>query len=88
MARGLFSHERNDPDVEWLISNYLESRTDLEMIDISGLPLVLIEKPKAKPSSKIKNEDESIDPPSPKRIKARNIKTKERKEGHHEDIIE
>jgi hypothetical protein len=42
MARGIFPHEVTDPDFQWLIKNYCESRGPVAVIDVGCLPLVIV----------------------------------------------
>jgi hypothetical protein len=42
MGRPFYSHEADDPDLEWLVSNFLFERPDYMPVDTGMLPLVLI----------------------------------------------
>lgn len=42
MARGIFPHEISDPDFQWLIKNYCETRGPVAVVDIGCLPLVMV----------------------------------------------
>ena len=42
MARAIYSHEINDPDFQWLISNYAERKGGTAMVDVTCLPIVLV----------------------------------------------
>ncbi|MFO0417493.1 MAG: hypothetical protein ACK5Y6_09415 [Pseudomonadota bacterium] len=42
MARAIYSHEINDPDFQWLISNYTERNGVQAMVDVTCLPVVLV----------------------------------------------
>ena len=42
MARPFFPHEADDPDLDWLVSNFLYERPDYVPVDTGMLPLVLI----------------------------------------------
>lgn len=42
MGRPIYSHELNDPDFSWLISNFQENHPHYSAIDISSLPVVFI----------------------------------------------
>jgi hypothetical protein len=57
MARPIYPHELSDPDFQWLINSYKESRPGLALVDSTCLPLVIV---------KLEEEVEEteIDPPS------------------------
>ena len=42
MARPFYPHEAEDPDLDWLVSNFLYDRSDYIPIECSGLPLLLL----------------------------------------------
>ena len=42
MARGIFPHEINDPDFQWLIKNYCETRGPVAVVDSGCLPIVMV----------------------------------------------
>ena len=42
MARPFYPHEADDPDLDWLISNFLYERPDFIPVEVGMLPLVLI----------------------------------------------
>lgn len=42
MARPFFPHEADDPDLDWLVSNFLYERPDFIPVETGMLPLVLI----------------------------------------------
>lgn len=42
MARPFYPHEADDPDLDWLVSNFLYERPDYYPVDSGMLPLVLI----------------------------------------------
>ncbi|MEY4669151.1 MAG: hypothetical protein RL518_1850 [Pseudomonadota bacterium] len=42
MARGIFPHEISDPDFQWLIKNYCETRGPVAVVDSGCLPLVMV----------------------------------------------
>ena len=42
MARPFYPHEADDPDLDWLISNFLYERPDFMPVEVGMLPLVLI----------------------------------------------
>ena len=42
MARGIFPHETTDPDFQWLIKNYCESRGPVAVVDEGCLPIVMV----------------------------------------------
>ena len=66
MARPFFPHEADDPDLDWLVSNFLYERPDYIPVETGMLPLVLL------PYRQNASDDapkEKIDPallPSPK----------------------
>ena len=45
MARAIYTHELADPDFSWLIQNFRENNPSYGLIEISGVPLVLLEDP-------------------------------------------
>lgn len=42
MARPFYPHEADDPDLDWLVSNFLYERPDYTPVESGMLPLVLI----------------------------------------------
>ncbi len=42
MARPFYPHEADDPDLDWLISNFLYERPNYIPVEVGMLPLVLI----------------------------------------------
>ncbi len=42
MGRPFFPHEADDPDLDWLVSNFLYERPDYVPVETGMLPLVLI----------------------------------------------
>ena len=42
MARPFFPHEADDPDLDWLVSNFLYERPDFIPVETGMLPLVLL----------------------------------------------
>jgi len=42
MARPIYPHELSDPDFQWLINAYRESRGQVAVVDMSCLPLVMV----------------------------------------------
>lgn len=42
MARPFYPHEADDPDLDWLVSNFLYDRPDYYPVESGLLPLVLI----------------------------------------------
>ena len=42
MARGIFPHEIADPDFQWLIKNYCETRGPVAIVDAGCLPIVMV----------------------------------------------
>jgi hypothetical protein len=42
MDRGIFPHEMTDPDFQWLIKNYCETRGPVAIVDSGCLPLVMV----------------------------------------------
>ena len=42
MARAIFPHEMSDPDFEWLISNFKETRPAYFTVEGACLPMILI----------------------------------------------
>lgn len=42
MARPFYPHEAEDPDLDWLVSNFLYERPDYLPIETGMLPLILI----------------------------------------------
>lgn len=42
MARPFLPHEADDPDLDWLVSNFLYERPDFFPVEVQGLPLLLL----------------------------------------------
>ncbi len=42
MARPIYPHELSDPDFQWLLNSYRESRPGVALVDSTCLPLVLV----------------------------------------------
>ena len=42
MGRPFYSHELDDPDLDWLVSNFLDERPDFITVDVGTLPLILM----------------------------------------------
>jgi|GEM_PF-2925982 len=42
MARAFYPYETNDPDLDWLITNFLYDRPDFNAVESGVLPIVLI----------------------------------------------
>lgn len=42
MARGILPHEITDPDFQWLIKNYCETKGPVAVVDSGCLPLVMV----------------------------------------------
>ena len=42
MARGILPHEITDPDFQWLIKSYCESKGPVAVVDSGCLPLVMV----------------------------------------------
>ena len=42
MGRPFFPHEADDPDLDWLVSNFLYERPDFVPVETGMLPLVLL----------------------------------------------
>jgi len=42
MGRPFFPHEADDPDLDWLVSNFLYERPDYIPVESGMLPLVLL----------------------------------------------
>lgn len=42
MGRPFYPHEADDPDLDWLVSNFLYERPDYQPVESGMLPLVLI----------------------------------------------
>ncbi len=66
MARPFFPNEADDPDLDWLVSNFLYERPDYLPVETGMLPLVLIpykERPGAakpqKPAPETQTADDS-----------------------------
>jgi hypothetical protein len=41
-ARPFFPHEADDPDLDWLVSNFLHERPHFIPVEAGALPIVLI----------------------------------------------
>jgi hypothetical protein len=42
MARPIYPHELSDPDFQWLLNSYRETRPGVAVVDCSCLPLVMV----------------------------------------------
>jgi hypothetical protein len=42
MGRPFFPHEADDPDLDWLVSNFLYDRPNFVPVDTGNLPLMLM----------------------------------------------
>lgn len=42
MGRPFFPHEADDPDLDWLVSNFLYERPDYVPVESGMLPLILL----------------------------------------------
>ena len=42
MARPFYIYEADDPDLDWLISNFLYERPDFIPLEVGSLPLMLL----------------------------------------------
>lgn len=42
MSRAFYSHEIDDPDLDWLITTFLSERPNYMPVDSASLPIVLI----------------------------------------------
>jgi len=41
-ARPFFPHEAEDPDLDWLVSNFLQERPNFIPVEAGSLPIVLL----------------------------------------------
>lgn len=41
-ARAFFPHEANDPDLDWLLTNFLQERPNFIPVEAGSLPIVLL----------------------------------------------
>jgi hypothetical protein len=60
MARPFFPHEADDPDLDWLVSNFLYERPDYVPVETGMLPLVLL--PYRQEAAEPDTTDEKVDP--------------------------
>lgn len=61
MGRPFYPHEADDPDLDWLVSNFLYERPDFLPVESGMLPLMLIPFYEEIPSYEIEPEkDEPI----------------------------
>lgn len=42
MGRPFYPHEADDPDLDWLVSNFLYERPNFYPVEVPSLPLLLI----------------------------------------------
>lgn len=42
MARPFYPHEADDPDLDWLITNFLQERPNYIPVEVGNLPLLLL----------------------------------------------
>lgn len=59
MGRPFYPHEIEDPDLDWLVSNFLYERPAFVPVEAGALPLILI--PFNETSEKEKEEKEDIE---------------------------
>ena len=50
MARPFYPHEADDPDLDWLVSNFLFERPDFLPVEYGMLPLILLPYREDKPT--------------------------------------
>ena len=62
MARPFYPHEADDPDLDWLISNFLYERPDFIPVEVGNLPLVLI--PYREIKEPVKDLEDPVNPDS------------------------
>lgn len=60
MARPFYPQEADDPDLDWLVSNFLYERPEFVPVECGSLPLVLI--PHHEPKPGLKTQEEEILP--------------------------
>ena len=60
MARPFFPHEADDPDLDWLVSNFLYERPDYVPVETGMLPLVLL--PYRQEAAEPDATEEKVDP--------------------------
>ena len=61
MARPFYPHEAKDPDLDWLVSNFLCDRPEYTPIEAGMLPLVLV--PHHEEVEEVKGEIGILSPP-------------------------
>ena len=59
MARPIYPHELSDPDFQWLINAYRESKGQVAVVDMSCLPLIMVLLDRNPP---IPDEDSTFEP--------------------------
>jgi hypothetical protein len=59
MARPIYPHELSDPDFQWLINAYRESKGQVAVVDMSCLPLIMVLLDSKPP---IQDEDATFEP--------------------------
>ena len=66
MGRPFYPQEADDPDLDWLISNFLYENPDYVPVEVGMLPLVLIpfQEPKVEIPEAIVLEEDPKDVPS------------------------
>lgn len=62
MARPFYPHEADDPDLDWLVSNFLYERPDYLPVESGMLPLMLIPYRETPESAEHSQESEEKDP--------------------------
>lgn len=61
MGRPFYPHEADDPDLDWLVSNFLYERPDFLPVESGMLPLMLIPYFDDSGAYKVPEEDESTE---------------------------
>ncbi|MCC6220043.1 MAG: hypothetical protein IT291_02260 [Deltaproteobacteria bacterium] len=59
MGRPFYPHEIDDPDLDWLVSNFLYERPDFLPVEYGLLPLVLIPLPENHPHKHLLEQKDS-----------------------------
>ena len=68
MGRPFYPHEADDPDLDWLVTNFLYERPDFIPVEADALPLMLIPYRDAQATAAYVEDGESTDDGSKKTI--------------------
>lgn len=68
MGRPFFPHEADDPDLDWLVSNFLYQRPDFMPVECGMLPLILLPYTADESESSLRDLNEMSDGPEKAKV--------------------